>query len=174
MKSYFSLKPENVMIDDKGYVKVSDFGLAKLGITGKHDAKSVCGTPEYMAPEILFKMGHGKPVDWWTFGAILYEMLSGLPPFYTTNREELFERIKFGTLKYPASLSKAAKDLLEKLFQKNPEKRLGSGSEQAEEIKKHPYFYGINWNSLLARQIKAPFLPVLKGDTDLSNFAKVS
>jgi serum/glucocorticoid-regulated kinase 2 len=75
-----------VLIDVEGYIRIADFGLSKDKVLNAKDAKSVCGTPEYLAPEILFKLGHGKPVDWWAFGAIIYEMLTGLPPFYTENR----------------------------------------------------------------------------------------
>jgi len=85
-----SLKPENVLIDADGYIKITDFGLSKGGIKGNKGATSICGTPEYLAPEILERKGHGKAVDWWTLGAILYEMLTGYPPFYTKTREELF------------------------------------------------------------------------------------
>ncbi len=81
------MKPENVLLDVDGYIRITDFGLSKIGIKGNKGANSVCGTPEYLAPEILFKMGHGKAVDWWTLGALLYEMLTGLPPFYTSDRE---------------------------------------------------------------------------------------
>jgi len=125
---YRDLKPENVLIDSKGYIRITDFGLSKENVKTNKNAKSVCGTPEYLAPEILFGMGHGKPVDWWTLGAIMYEMLTGNPPFYTNNRDELFERIKFGSLKYPSNLTPACRSLMEGLFQKNPEKRLGSQS----------------------------------------------
>jgi serum/glucocorticoid-regulated kinase 2 len=100
-------------------------------------------------------------------------MLTGLPPFYTTNREELFERIKFGSLKFPATLSPAAKNLLEGLFQKNPEKRLGSGPESAKAIKEHPWFAGVNWLAIERKEIKAPFVPVVKSDIDVSNFDPV-
>ncbi len=122
----YSLKPENVLIDQNGYIRITDFGLSKTNIKANTGAYSVCGTPEYLAPEILMKMGHGKAADWWTLGAIIYEMLTGMPPFYTQNRNELFERIKFGQLMYPNWITNAAKHLLESLFNKNPAKRLGT------------------------------------------------
>lgn len=121
-----------------------------------------------MAPEVLLKAGHGKPVDWWTLGAIVYEMLIGLPPFYANTREEIFENIKTKQLKFPNYLTPAAKNFLEGLFNKSPEKRLGSkGSDQ---IKDHPWFLNVNWNSLLKKKYKPPFLPIIRSETDLSNF----
>lgn len=167
---YRDLKPENVLIDEDGYIRLTDFGLSKTGIQGNKGAYSVCGTPEYLAPEILFQRGHGKAVDWWTLGAILYEMLTGLPPFYTNNREELFQKIKYYALKYPPYLSPNAKSLLDGLFQKEPSKRLGSGTGGADEIKAHPWFQGVDWGMIYRKEIKAPFIPVIKNDVDVSNF----
>lgn len=168
---FFSLKPENVLLDSQGYIRITDFGLSKMGVKGSKEAKSVCGTPEYLAPEVLHKQGHGKPVDWWTLGAILYEMISGLPPFYTTNRDELFEKIKFGQLKYPAYITANCRSLLENLFQKNPDKRLGVNG--AKEVKTHPWFANVNWKMLINKEIKAPFIPVIKSPLDVGNFAEV-
>jgi serine/threonine protein kinase len=170
---YRDLKPENVLIDEVGYIRLTDFGLSKRGIQGNKGANSVCGTPEYLAPEILFRTGHGKAVDWWTLGAILFEMLTGLPPFYTPNREELFEKIKFYALKYPNTLSPNARNLLEGLFKKDPEKRIGGGSGDATEIKEHPWFKDMDWDALIKKEIPAPFIPVIKGETDVSNFDPV-
>lgn len=167
---YRDLKPENVLIDKDGYIRITDFGLSKRNIKGNKDAHSVCGTPEYLAPEVILKKGHGKAVDWWTFGSILYEMLTGLPPFYTSDREELFERIKLGSVKFPSSFSPSVKDLLNGLFIKDPEKRLGSGTEGAKGIKKHAWFAGVNWDAFLRKEVKPPFKPVIKGELDVSNF----
>ena len=97
-------------------------------------------------------------------------MLTGLPPFYTPNRDELFQRIKYGTLILPENLSPAAKSLLNGLFTKDPERRLGGGPNGAEDIKKHPWFEGIDWNAVLRREFKPPFVPKTKGDLDVSNF----
>jgi serine/threonine protein kinase len=124
---YRDLKPENVLIDAIGYLRITDFGLSKMKIYNDNEAFSICGTPEYLAPEILLKQGHGKPVDWWTFGCILYEMLTGYPPFYDKNRNELFTKIKNHAIKMPSNISPALKDLMGKLFIKDPKLRLGSG-----------------------------------------------
>lgn len=101
-----------MLIDRDGYIKVTDFGLSKQHITDNHSALSFCGTPEYLAPEIIEKLGHGQAVDWWSLGAIVYEMLTGLPPFYSKDREKLFKNIKTGNLKIPNYLSKESTQLL--------------------------------------------------------------
>ena len=106
-------------------------------------------------------------------GAIIYEMLTGLPPFYTSNREELFERIKFCSLKYPYSISPQVKSLLEGLFQKNPEKRLGFGPDDAKTIKEHPWFSNVNWSALINKEIKPPFVPLIKSEMDITHFDPV-
>jgi serine/threonine protein kinase len=109
---YRDLKPENVLIDEKGYIKLTDFGLSKNNIYDENSAFSVCGTPEYLAPEIVKKDGHGKPVDWWCLGSIIYELIHGLPPFYSKNRAELFDKIKNHSPYYSKNWSKHLRDLL--------------------------------------------------------------
>ncbi|CAE7937930.1 rsks-1, partial [Symbiodinium necroappetens] len=113
---YRDLKPENILLDAEGHVKLTDFGLSKEGIEDNFSAKSMCGTPEYLAPEILDKRGHGKAVDWYSLGALMYEMLTGLPPFYTRDRDKLFERIRRGDLTYPSYITSIAKNLLQQLL----------------------------------------------------------
>ncbi|KAL4483652.1 hypothetical protein ABPG72_006718 [Tetrahymena utriculariae] len=165
---YRDLKPENVILDKEGYIRISDFGLSKDNIE-EQTAFSVCGTPEYLAPEILNNSGHGKPVDWWALGNLIYEMLTGLPPFYVeNNREELFKKIKYTEITIPSYFSKPCKDLLTRLFLKNPYQRLGSNG--AEEIKDHPWFTDVDWDKMLQKKYNAPFVPKLKNETDVSNF----
>ena len=160
------MKPENVLINRDGYIKITDFGLSKENISDNSSAKSFCGTPEYLAPEVIEGKGHGQAVDWWSLGSILYEMLTGMPPFYSKDREKLFNIIKTEQVKFHKYLSKEAVDLLTKLFIKDPEKRLGSGPNGLNDIKSHPFFASINWESILEKKIKPPFTPKLRSETD--------
>ena len=167
---YRDLKPENVLIGYDGYAKITDFGLSKENIKGNRDAHSFWGTPEYLAPEILLKAGHGKAADWWSFGAIIYEMLVGVPPFYTKNRQKLYQNIKSGELKLEDWLSENAKDLLSKLLNKDPNKRLGSGPDGSQEIKDHPWFSNINWDEIYNKTQKPPYTPQLDAEDDVKHF----
>ena len=165
---YRDLKPENVLINKDGYIKITDFGLSRMNVK-KNEAKTICGTPEYLAPEIVMKLGYGKTVDWWTLGSILYEMLVGVPPFYTSNREELFYKIKFVNPKLPGYLSEETKKLLEGLLKKDPTRRLGSANG-AEDVKSHSWFRNLNWGFLAEKKYEPFFLPKIKGDLGLHNF----
>ena len=149
-------------------MRLTDFGLSKMDITD-NNAYSVCGTPEYLAPEILYKQGHGKPVDWWCLGSLIYEMVVGLPPFYSKSRPELFDKIKFSNPNIPPYASHKLRNILESFFQKKPESRLGTKGGAAE-IKAHPWFDGMNWAGLFERKLKAPFVPLVKSYSDVSNF----
>jgi len=155
-----------VLIDREGYIKITDFGLSKQNIMDNHSANSFCGTPEYLAPEIIENKGHGKAVDWWSLGAIIYEMLSGLPPFYSKDRDKLFKNIKSGNLKYPSYLSQNANALLQSLFVIDPDKRLGSGNKGVDEIKGHIFFKSIDWKLIQNKKIRPPFVPKIGGDTE--------
>lgn len=154
------------MIDKEGYIKITDFGLSKQNILDNHSANSFCGTPEYLAPEIVEHRGHGKAVDWWSLGAIVYEMLTGLPPFYSKDKDKLFNNIKTGNLKFPNYLSKNAVEFLRSLFIHDPNKRLGSTENGINDIKSHVFFKNIDWNLLIEKKIKPPFIPRISSNED--------
>mmetsp|Transcript_9781 Transcript_9781/g.12059 ORF Transcript_9781/g.12059 Transcript_9781/m.12059 type:complete len:519 (-) Transcript_9781:450-2006(-) len=168
---YRDLKPENVLLNENGHIKLTDFGLSKEGVTAHHKgAHSFCGTPEYLAPEILARRGHGRAVDWWSLGALLFEMLTGLPPFYSRDREKLFEGIRRGHLVYPRYLSHQAKLILKALLHREPSRRLGSGPGDAADIKKHIFFANVDFDALLEGTIPAPWQPQVVGSLDTSQF----
>ncbi|CXJ28669.1 rac-beta serine/threonine protein kinase, putative [Plasmodium berghei] len=167
---YRDLKPENVLLDKNGHIRLTDFGLSKECISDNNSAKSLCGTPEYLSPEIIHQTGHGKSADWWSLGVMLYEMVTGQLPFNGKSRDLLFENIKYKKIKISNRLSPEVVDLLKKLLQKNPQKRLGSGITDAEEIKKHPFFKKINWDDVSSKKLSPPFKPALFNKTDLQNF----
>lgn len=168
---YRDLKPENILMDRDGHVLLTDFGLAK--ILSSHDRTTTfCGTPEYLAPEVLLQQGHGKPVDWWSYGTLLYEMLIGIPPFYSENVQEMYDMILHADLVLPDRFITAeAQDLLARLLERNPKKRLGSSSERgSDEIKFHPFFKDVNWDEIYNRRAQPPFVPSVKDDMDVSYF----
>jgi len=169
---YRDLKPENLLLDAQGHAKITDFGLSKEGIEDNISAKTVCGTPEYLAPEILNKSGHGKAVDWYSFGALIYEMLTGLPPFYTRDREKLFQRIKRGELSYPSYITPEAKSMLSALIYRDPNKRMGGGPEGGEEVKRASFFSGIDWEQVYEKKLTPPFTPSLNSGGDVKYFDK--
>lgn len=162
---YRDLKPENIMLDKDGHVKLADFGLAKEGITSDAEGTfTMCGTPEYLPPEILNRNGHGKAVDWWNLGMVLYELLTGRPPWYTTDRMKLFLRLRNAKLEFPSGMSPEAMSFIEGLLNRNPMQRLGSQSP--EQILKHPFFNGVNWRKLYNREVRPPYLPSQTSDPE--------
>lgn len=162
---YRDLKPENILLDADGHVKLTDFGLSKEGVPDNKSANSFCGTPEYLAPEILKRTGHGKAADWWSLGALLYEMLTGMPPFYSRDRDRLFDKILNSEIRYPAYFSPKAKSILSELMQKIQRRRLGSRGGGAE-VKQHVFWEGLNWEMLFNKQIEPIFRPKLTKDTN--------
>uniref|UniRef100_M4FG31 non-specific serine/threonine protein kinase n=1 Tax=Brassica campestris TaxID=3711 RepID=M4FG31_BRACM len=164
------LKPENILMDTDGHVMLTDFGLAKE-FEENTRSNSMCGTTEYMAPEIVRGKGHDKAADWWSVGILLYEMLTGKPPFMGS-RGKIQQKIVKDKIKLPQFLSTEAHALLKGLLQKEPERRLGSGPRGAGEIKEHKWFKGINWKKLEAREVKPSFKPEVSGRQCIANFDK--
>ncbi|MCI4383664.1 hypothetical protein PGIGA_G00029160 [Pangasianodon gigas] len=178
------LKPDNLLITSMGHIKLTDFGLSKIGLmnmttnlyeghiekdTREFIDKQVCGTPEYIAPEVILRQGYGKPVDWWAMGIILYEFLVGCVPFFGDTPEELFGQVVSDDIIWPDgddALPVDAQDLITRLLRQNPIERLGTGG--ATEVKQHTFFTGLDWNGLLRQ--KAEFIPQLEGDDDTSYF----
>lgn len=166
---YRDLKPENILLDSEGHVALTDFGLCKEGLEPGATTSTFCGTPEYLAPEVLKKQQYGMSVDWWCLGAVLYEMLVGLPPFYSRNSNEMYEKILHAELKFPSHVSENARSIISGLLNRDPSKRLGHKND-CEEIKIHPFFEGIDWEKLDKKEYKPPFNPGVESDLDLKNF----
>lgn len=143
----------------QGYIRLTDFGLAEVNINENNRATDFCGTPEYLAPDFFNEKGYGKEVDWWSLGVLVYEMLCGCPPFYNQNREVLFNLIKNSKPTFPNDISHESIDFLSKIFTSDPKKRLGTNG--AEEVKKHNFFKGIDWEAIYSKKIKPPFMPRL-------------
>ncbi|XP_040574880.1 ribosomal protein S6 kinase beta-1 [Lepeophtheirus salmonis] len=167
---YRDLKPENILLDAQGHVKLTDFGLCKESIVGNSVTHTFCGTIEYMAPEILTRSGHAKEVDWWSLGALMYDMLTGAPPFTAENRKKTVERILRGRLLLPPYITPDAKDLIKKLLKRQVTCRLGYGPTDAKCIRHHPFFKLIDWGDVINRKLEPPFKPSLVGDEDVSQF----
>lgn len=165
------LKPENILMDADGHVMLTDFGLAKE-IDESSRSNSMCGTTEYMAPEILLAKGHNKNADWWSVGILLYEMLTGKPPYTHSNRKKLQEKIINEKVKLLPRLSGEAHSLLKGLLQKDPSLRLGSGPRGGDEIKGHKWFKTINWKKLELRELQPKFKPDISGEDCTENFDK--
>jgi len=166
---YRDLKPENILLDYTGHIALCDFGLCKLNMSETQKANTFCGTPEYIAPELLESQGYTKTVDWWTLGVLLYEMMTGLPPFYDENVNTMYQRILTDPLNFPPDMSSEARSIMTGLLQRDPTKRLGANG--AEEIKRHPFFARYtDWNKLMAKKIQPPFKPSVESVLDVANF----
>lgn len=164
---YRDLKPENILLDQDGYLRVTDFGLSFLMQQGKQP-RDICGTPEYLSPEMIKEQKYNHMIDWWALGCLLYELLVGVPPFYSDDRDELFSLIKYTEPRFPKYLSKDAVSLISGLLSKKPRQR--RGFKGAKDIKGHPWFSVVNWRYLEDRRYDAPFKPIPDGRYGLSNF----
>ncbi|XP_029332309.1 ribosomal protein S6 kinase alpha-1 [Mus caroli] len=167
---YRDLKPENILLDEEGHIKLTDFGLSKEAIDHEKKAYSFCGTVEYMAPEVVNRQGHTHSADWWSYGVLMFEMLTGSLPFQGKDRKETMTLILKAKLGMPQFLSTEAQSLLRALFKRNPANRLGSGPDGAEEIKRHIFYSTIDWNKLYRREIKPPFKPAVAQPDDTFYF----
>ena len=170
---YRDLKPENIMLDSNGHIKLTDFGLSKMVTKSKEKAFTICGTPQYLAPEILSDDGYDNSVDWWSLGCVMYEMLVGKAPFKIPKGSYLTADLYKKKITIPENVTPEAKDLISQLLVPNPKNRLGYGKDGAEKIKAHSYFEGINWNDAWERKLEPPLIPQLKNETDLSYFDKM-
>uniref|UniRef100_A0A8C7D0E4 non-specific serine/threonine protein kinase n=1 Tax=Oncorhynchus kisutch TaxID=8019 RepID=A0A8C7D0E4_ONCKI len=156
---YRDLKPENILLDEEGHIKLTDFGLSKESIDHENKAYSFCGTVEYMAPEVVNRRGHTTSADWWSYGVLMFEMLTGTLPFQGKDRKETMTMILKAKLGMPQFLSSEAQSLLRNLFKRNPTNRLGAGPDGVEEIKRHHFYCTIDWNKLFRRELHPPFKP---------------
>uniref|UniRef100_A0A8C7HQI6 Protein kinase N2 n=1 Tax=Oncorhynchus kisutch TaxID=8019 RepID=A0A8C7HQI6_ONCKI len=167
---YRDLKLDNLLLDTEGYVKIADFGLCKEGMGFRDRTSTFCGTPEFLAPEVLTETSYTRAVDWWGLGVLVFEMLVGESPFPGDDEEEVFDSIVNDEVRYPRFLSTEAISIMRRLLRRSPERRLGAGERDAEEVKKHLFFRNMDWNGLLSKKVKPPFVPTIQNSNDVSNF----
>eukprot|EP00002_Diphylleia_rotans_P007484 TRINITY_DN1702_c0_g1_i1.p1 TRINITY_DN1702_c0_g1~~TRINITY_DN1702_c0_g1_i1.p1 ORF type:complete len:456 (+),score=85.60 TRINITY_DN1702_c0_g1_i1:55-1422(+) len=165
---YRDLKPENLLLDCYGHICMTDFGLCKSGLGFGQTTNTMCGSLEYLAPEVLDcpTEGYTHSVDWWSFGILLYEMMAGLPPFYSTDQQTMARKILEAPLEFPQIMSEPAKNIIAQFLQRNPARRLAS----FERIRTHEFFKDINWEELERRHVEPPYVPAVSSSADVSNF----
>ena len=166
---YRDLKPENLLIASSGYLRLTDFGFAKY-CEGR--TYTLCGTPEYLAPEILMNKGHGLAVDWWCLGILTYEMIAGIDPFNDEDPMAIYQKILKGKVKFPSDFEKSAKSLVKHLLVADVTKRYGCLKGGVDDIKNHKWFKGFDWSSLSEEKLEPPFMPIVCDLGDTSNFSE--
>ena len=166
---YRDLKPENILIDEEGYLKLTDFGFAKF-CEGK--TYTLCGTPEYLAPEVLLNKGHSKPVDWWTLGILTYEMIAGIDPFNADDPMQIYQNILKGKVKFPKDFDSNAKSLVKHLLVADVTQRYGCMKKGVNDIKNHRFFKHLDWYKLTQKKIPASYIPKIISTGDTTNFSE--
>lgn len=167
---YRDLKLDNLLLDQEGYLKIADFGLCKEGMGFGDRTSTFCGTPEFLAPEVLTETSYTRSVDWWGLGVLIFEMLVGESPFPGDDEEEVFDSIVNEEVRYPRFLSTESIAIMRRLLRRNPDRRLGSSERDAEDVKKQAFFRNLSWDDLLMKKVKPPFVPTVKYSEDVSNF----
>ncbi|CAG8501211.1 6054_t:CDS:2 [Diversispora eburnea] len=167
---YRDLKPENILIGRDGHIVLTDFGLSKQFKPSWQKTNTFCGTAEYLAPEIIRAEDYSYPVDWWSLGTLLYEMMTGITPFWAEDQNRMYHRVLEDELEFPEGMSPEAMSLLQGLLQRDPRNRLGCGSGGSLEIKTHPYFSCVDWDDVFHKRIYASYIPTIEHSTDLQNF----